>query len=397
MGCCFVDADNIMPNSTSMIASRADDGTESITTADEQRFLDWLRANGAVFPKIQWPARTTVANVRGTVALDDIAGGEKMLCIPSKLIMSPVTARNAKDIGHVFCSPESFKKFRSDGTYETVVFLMHEKLLGERSFWYPYIATLPEPRTAGDWTAQEIAELQNSMFAEDVAEYQQVVESKYSNLFEHLRALFPDTFPKSQYTLELFRWAYLTVMARAFGRRIDYMSLVPFADMLNHGSVRVKYDLNTDGNDMFRLFPSPGSPGYKKGAEVFNSYGRRDNEHLLLHYGFAMPKNEWDTYSIVLNIDTLLRHKQHHPRRRALSSDSESDEMMDGTEDDEPDAKRRMLQTRLKRLARFMRPRTKFEIRDAVFQWQLLRLYRLVRACACSAVSGSIPLPIFEL
>lgn len=33
----------------------------------------WLLANGARFPKIMWPARTTVGGVRGTVALEDIA------------------------------------------------------------------------------------------------------------------------------------------------------------------------------------------------------------------------------------------------------------------------------------------------------------------------------------
>lgn len=32
----------------------------------------WLISNGATFPKIQWPARTTVGGVRGTVALADI-------------------------------------------------------------------------------------------------------------------------------------------------------------------------------------------------------------------------------------------------------------------------------------------------------------------------------------
>lgn len=33
---------------------------------------------------------------------------------------------------------------------------------------------------------------------------------------------------------------------------------------------------------------------YKKGTEVFNSYGRRANDNLLLDYGFAMIQNEWD-------------------------------------------------------------------------------------------------------
>ena len=71
------------------------------------------------------------------------------------------------------------------------------------------------------------------------------------------------------------------------------MALVPFADLLNHGNVATKYDFDVGGNDMFRLFPV-GKNSYSKGCEVFNSYGRRDNAHLLLHYGFAILDNEHD-------------------------------------------------------------------------------------------------------
>jgi hypothetical protein len=33
---------------------------------------------------------------------------------------------------------------------------------------------------------------------------------------------------------------------------------------------------------------------------VFNSYGRRPNDNLLLDYGFAMLDNEWDSVSALL-------------------------------------------------------------------------------------------------
>ena len=54
-------------------------------------------------------------------------------------------------------------------------------------------------------------------------------------------------------------------------------------------------------NGLFRLFPS-GSNSYGKGSEVFNSYGRRANDNLLLDYGFAMLDNEWDTYEVMLTL-----------------------------------------------------------------------------------------------
>jgi hypothetical protein len=37
-----------------------------------------------------------------------------------------------------------------------------------------------------------------------------------------------------------------------------------------------------------------------QGAEVFNSYGRRSNENLLVEYGFAMMDNEWERVDTVV-------------------------------------------------------------------------------------------------
>lgn len=62
-------------------------------------------------------------------------------------------------------------------------------------------------------------------------------------------------------------------------------------------SLQTKYDYNVDDNGMFRLFPT-GSNHYKKGTEVFNSYGRRNNRHLLLEYGFAIEDNMWERVRI---------------------------------------------------------------------------------------------------
>ena len=65
--------------------------------------------------------------------------------------------------------------------------------------------------------------------------------------------------------------------------------------------MQTKYDFNVDDNGTFRLFPT-GRNRYEKGQEVFNSYGRRDNHFLLMEYGFALYKNEWDTVDMTLAI-----------------------------------------------------------------------------------------------
>jgi hypothetical protein len=115
----------------------------------------------------------------------------------------------------------------------------------------------------------------------------------YSKAIRTLNLRFPDKFPLEDFTYERFKFSWNSVQARAFGRRLPWTAMVPFADCLNHSNVQTKYDYNVNGNGAFRLFPT-GSNRYPQGVEVFNSYGRRPNENLLMDYGFAILDNEWD-------------------------------------------------------------------------------------------------------
>ena len=73
---------------------------------------------------------------------------------------------------------------------------------------------------------------------------------------------------------------------------------------LTFQNLQTKYDYDVDNNGLFRLFPT-GCNSYSKGSEVFNSYGRRANDNLLLDYGFSMIDNEWDTYELMLTLPPL--------------------------------------------------------------------------------------------
>lgn len=91
---------------------------------------------------------------------------------------------------------------------------------------------------------------------------------------------------------------------------MPWTALVPFADCLNHTNVQTKYDYDVEANQTFRLFPTGHNlylllslhlvtfHRYRQGTEVFNSYGRRANDNLLLDYGFALPENEWEEVDI---------------------------------------------------------------------------------------------------
>lgn len=71
---------------------------------------------------------------------------------------------------------------------------------------------------------------------------------------------------------------------------IDDIALVPLADLPNHNNVGVSWRTNTSHFSMVAK-----STSFKKGEEVYISYGRHDNEHLLTVYGFMLDDN---TYSV---------------------------------------------------------------------------------------------------
>jgi hypothetical protein len=137
----------------------------------------------------------------------------------------------------------------------------------------------------------------------------------YNRTIPALNKQYPDKFPLEEFTFERFKFAWNSIQARAFGRRLPWTAMVPFADCLNHTNVQTKYDYNVDGNGMFRLFPT-GFNHYPKGSEVFNSYGRRANDNLLLDYGFSILDNEWDDVSDVCTAHAILVHDLLHRHTR---------------------------------------------------------------------------------
>jgi hypothetical protein len=128
-----------------------------------------------------------------------------------------------------------------------------------------------------------------------------MIQDMFDSSMKVLSEKYPNIFSLERFTYSLFQFAHHAVMSRAFGKRLPYSAMVPFADCLNHSNVQTKYDCNVNGNGLFRMFPS-GVNRYECGQEIFNSDGRRKNDNLLMEYGFAMIDNEWDTVFIFIYI-----------------------------------------------------------------------------------------------
>jgi hypothetical protein len=263
-------------------------GRESGGVLDAQ-FLEWLRANGGRFPKIVWPSCDTLNGIRGAVATETIETNEVMLEIPKHLMMSEKSALDDPVIGPYLTDRQ--RAFSGDSIL--AIFMMSEFIKGDASFFSPFLKIIPPSDSIVEWVDEELRYLQDEVITMRAKNRRAFMKDNYRRTVETLTKEYPEVFPPEKYTYELFKHCWYAILARAFGRRLPWSAMVPFADCLNHSNVQTKYDYDVDQNGMFRMFPT-GRNRYAKGVEVFNSYGRRKNDNLLMEYGFALLENHWE-------------------------------------------------------------------------------------------------------
>mmetsp|Transcript_32097 Transcript_32097/g.43819 ORF Transcript_32097/g.43819 Transcript_32097/m.43819 type:complete len:459 (+) Transcript_32097:347-1723(+) len=220
-----------------------------------------------------------------------------MITIPSHLMISPPVIFNDPDIGEILRKCYDI----IEGDLLLVLYMMREMNKKEKSFFYPFLQILPEPSNISVWMDDQLKMFQDPTLVLRAKNRRQYQKLMYHRSVVALHHRYPNIFPLEEYTLKAFAFCLNSVQARAFGRRLPWSAMVPFADCLNHGNVQTKYDYNVEGNNKFRLFPS-GKNHYRMGSEVFNSYGRRPNENLLQDYGFAMLDNEWEEVDLHFEI-----------------------------------------------------------------------------------------------
>ena len=363
---------------------------------EEAGLLAWLRSNGASIDKIEWPSYRTVGGVRGAVALVDIATEEAIFEIPHRLMMTPVHALESSEIGDMIRAEKDSLR----GDMPLVLFIMHERGKGDNSFWHPYLLSLPTPCNICHWNETELEQLHDAQIAQRAKQRARRLQLVHQRVFvEKLAPAYPALFggvaPRAAvqpmgaegtqekkhdedrpsvaavyqpegwkgngtwWSFEAFEFAWHTVQARAFGKRLPWSlrTFCRFAEPRKRsnevqlrgrhrggarcrrvagsrretrsfedsaGSVRVcagtEFGKSTEAQSIiaarkstqakhtwgpdfcFRLFASGDNPGYRQGSEVFNSYGRRPNDNLLLEYGFAMLDNEWDVVQLGIAI-----------------------------------------------------------------------------------------------
>ncbi|KAF2104297.1 SET domain-containing protein [Rhizodiscina lignyota] len=301
-----------------------------------QRLVSWFRQNGGHFhPDVELveneqfglhvvaqqplePPENTLDKEQQDGGAEEAAPGAIEICsTPVQLTISHLNASGSRPELQTELKIPVFDNASSKLTghvpESTVAYLVliEQRLLGEQSFWYPYLSCLPTEaelttplyfssddlqwllgtnlHTSSTDPSRSSVELRREMWKGD---WQQACDA--------LRALGVDV---SQYTWEMFLWAASMFSSRCFpsnltlpNRGEPFSLLYPVLDCLNHEFGAKATWFFKDGS-----FSLSVEKALKKGEQVFNNYAPKGNEELLLGYGFTLPGNSADEVMVRLS------------------------------------------------------------------------------------------------
>lgn len=291
-------------------------------------FENWLRENGVKRNPRLVVEQSPCGGV-GLMLLDEAEGREtkKQKCgeenapngvhaetflvsIPFSLLIHP---SYQKDIAQIRAELQQYEAEWTAICQQTVLkldldllaiyyFLIGERQKGEQSFWFPYLALFPESvHSTVHWSELELQNIVHTNLYQGTLQVREFVRQVHLFLQSRMDAAI---------TYDDVLWAYSVFSSRTAGvmvednfsnnqnYRFSFLEavpcLVPFLDTLNHSlSAEVKY-ITCNANRQFQ-FQFQSSP---QGKEVFNNYGPKSNEELLLTYGFILPNNPHNSYWI---------------------------------------------------------------------------------------------------
>ncbi|KAK9462605.1 uncharacterized protein V1516DRAFT_699914 [Lipomyces oligophaga] len=202
------------------------------------------------------------------------------------------------------------------------LFLCCQRLRGPASFWDPYISILPDSfDTPLYFSDLELELLRGTNIYGEIGLRREAWYQEWQNAV----TLLPTNENKELYTFELYLWACTVLTSRSFPSKIvlpnspleSYPVLIPLVDSLNHFP-KTAITWNNESDKFTLISGKTIAPS----QEIFNNYGPKGNEELLMGYGFCIPNNEADMVTLRLaetHIDgpkqTLMaEYRQRNPR-----------------------------------------------------------------------------------
>ena len=239
----------------------------------------------------------------GLFATCDFKSDSIIATIPHEAVLTPDKVRSS-DIGKAMADRFPFSFIMS-------VYLASAKASNDHPFG-AFIKSLPEVAPNAPWwdeTPRSLLEGTNLGAA--VGEFRTDLVKHFEKAREALGGIMSDI------DLELLQWAAGVYDSRRLPLRLGTKNsagkeatddqgiatgegvMVPLLDQGNH-SMESAITWDTDENGVNFRSKKPIS----KGSEIFNHYGFKSNEELLMAYGFCIQNNPHESYGLLMSVGT---------------------------------------------------------------------------------------------
>lgn len=231
------------------------DPTASIKEPSEsfQKYMNHMFEHGASVNKV------AVADFKlknglsysGLIATEKIITDEIIIRVPQPLLLNTKHAYFS-DIRYIFCENPKYFSPSYTSSWEDhmlLVYLVRESGRGEQSEWYHLISNLPrEIDYLIFWTQEELDSLEDVSAVRLAKQYRDEYDKDEAFVLE-LSQRYPDALKPEVFTKENIRWIYTHLVTRCFGKYLEYITMIPIAEMFNHDCTDVYYDLEYYANN----------------------------------------------------------------------------------------------------------------------------------------------------
>ena len=206
-------------------------------------FKKWLIDNGAIFQKnIDFPYTYGPFHLVGCKCISDIKDDEGILLVPKKLMII------GKDLTYMNKLIEEIKgELSKEEDMSTLFLTLHLYLEkdNKNSFFKPYIDLIYTNMDYFDtWTDENLLALNNAYMAQSIRTLLYEIDVMHK-LLSKCKAF-------SKMTKKEYSFCYFQVISRQFYLDQKNSALVPLADLLNHSSVSIHYEIYDAENMVFK-------------------------------------------------------------------------------------------------------------------------------------------------
>ncbi|CAN7061269.1 unnamed protein product [Brassica oleracea var. botrytis] len=283
---------------TSSLAKRFSFNAQSLTASQAQAALD-----KECIDFLPWLEQVAGAKITNTLSIGKSPHGSRAL-FASKVIHAgdcilkvPFNAQITPDELPTDISVSLTDEVGNIG--KLAALLMIEINAGQNFRWFPYISRLPQLSDMHStifWDENEFSMIRCSAVHKETVKQKARIEKEFSLVSQAFKEHLPSAIERP--ALENFMYAYTLVGSRAWETSRG-ISLIPFADFMNHDGLSASIVLTDEDNQLSEV---TADRDYSPGDEVLIRYGEFSNATLMLDFGFTLPYNTHDEVQIQMDI-----------------------------------------------------------------------------------------------